>query len=181
VDAFARFATGNGLVLNAAKTQLMVGGNVKNRDVASFRVSVNGIEVSPAKEMELLGVKFDNNFTTSPHDTSVSRSARQHAALIARLAHHLPRGEYLRQLARGLVILKIGFALAAVVAPRLGAGGGRHSGSSLDIIFFLSYMLVLIYLMTFLREIKKIPHTMRKTGPWRSKRFFSAKVDFCRF
>jgi hypothetical protein len=42
----------------------MVGGNIKNRDVASFSISVDGIEVSPAKEMELLGVKFDNNFTT---------------------------------------------------------------------------------------------------------------------
>jgi hypothetical protein len=42
----------------------MVGGNVNNRDVACFSVSVDGIEVSPAKEMELLGVKFDHNFTT---------------------------------------------------------------------------------------------------------------------
>jgi hypothetical protein len=69
---------------------------------------VDGIEVSPA------------NFTTSPHNTSVAKSARQRATLIARLAHHLPRGEYLRLLARGLVIGKISFALAAVVAPRLG-------------------------------------------------------------
>jgi hypothetical protein len=121
-DAFARFTSGNGLVLNAAKTQLMVGGNIKNRDVASFSVLVDGIEVSPAKEMELLGVKFDNNFTTSPHDTIVAKSAKQRAAMIARLAHHLPRGEYLRQLARGLVIGKVSFALAAVVAPRLGKG-----------------------------------------------------------
>jgi hypothetical protein len=128
-DAFARFASGNGLVLNAAKTQLMVGGNIKNRDIASFSVSVNGIKVGPTNEMELLGVKFDNNFTTSPHDTSVAKSARQRAALIARLAHHLPRGEYLRQLARGLVIGKISFALAAVVAPRLGSGGAPPSAA----------------------------------------------------
>jgi hypothetical protein len=100
----------------------MVGGNIKNRDVASFSVLVDGIEVSPAKEMELLGVKFDNNFTTSPHDTLVAKSAKQRTAMIARLAHHLPRGEYLRQLARGLVIGKVSFALAAVVAPRLGNG-----------------------------------------------------------
>jgi hypothetical protein len=79
--------------------------------------------------MELLGVKFDHNFTTSPHDTSVAKSARQHAALIARLAHYLPRGEYLRQLARGLVIGKISFALAAVVAPRLGNGESLPSAA----------------------------------------------------
>jgi hypothetical protein len=128
-DAFARFATGNGLILNAAKTQLMLGGNIKNRDVASFSVLVDGIKVSPAKEMELLGVKFDNNFTTAPHDISVAKSARQRATLIARLAHHLPRGEYLRQLARGLVIGKISFAMAAVVAPRLGNGEALPSAA----------------------------------------------------
>jgi hypothetical protein len=128
-DAFACFATGNGLILNAAKTQLMVGGNIKNRDVTSFSVLVDGIKVSPANEMELLGVKFDNNFTTAPHDISVAKSARQRAALIARLAHHLPRGEYLRQLARGLVIGKISFAMAAVVAPRLGNGEALPSAA----------------------------------------------------
>jgi hypothetical protein len=118
-EAFARFATVNGLVLNAAKTQLMVGGNIRARDIASFSVSVDGIEVSPAKEMELLGVKFDNKFTTSPHDDNMVKAANQRAALVNRLAHHLPRGEYLRQLARGLVIGKIGYAIAAVAAPRL--------------------------------------------------------------
>jgi hypothetical protein len=87
------------------------------------------IKVSPANEMELLGVKFDNNFTTSPHDTSVAKSARQRATLIARLAHHLPRGEYLRQLTKGLFIGKISFALAAVVAPRLGSGGAPPSAA----------------------------------------------------
>ena len=119
-DAFARFATGNGLVLNASKTQLMVGGNIRSKDIDTLNVMVDGVKVRPSKEMELLGVKFDNKFTTSPHDNSVAKSARQRAALIARLAHHLPRGEYLRQLARGLVIGKIGYAIAAVVAPRLG-------------------------------------------------------------
>ena len=55
----------------------------------------------------------------SPHDAEVARSARQRASLIARLAHHLPRGELLRQLSMGLVVGKLSHALAAVASPRL--------------------------------------------------------------
>jgi hypothetical protein len=42
--------------------------------------------------------------------------------MISRLAHHLPRGVYLRQLAHGLVFGKIGHALAVVAAPRTTEG-----------------------------------------------------------
>jgi hypothetical protein len=63
------------------------------------------------------------------------------------------------------------------------------SGSSLDIIILLkfifsSYILILIYLRTFLRKKIYFPHKIGKIGPWRSLRilrFFSAKVDFPRF
>jgi hypothetical protein len=65
-----------------------------------------------------------------------------------------------------------------------------HIYSSLDInifffIFFSSYILISIYLRTFLRRKKKyVSHKIWKIGPWRSLRnlrIFSAKVDFCRF
>eukprot|EP00095_Tigriopus_kingsejongensis_P003929 snap_masked-scaffold85_size395806-processed-gene-2.2 protein:Tk03929 transcript:snap_masked-scaffold85_size395806-processed-gene-2.2-mRNA-1 annotation:"1-acylglycerophosphocholine o-acyltransferase 1-like isoform x1" len=39
--------------------------------------------------------------------------------MIARLSHHLPRGAYLQQLARGLVLGKVSYAIGAVAAPRL--------------------------------------------------------------
>jgi hypothetical protein len=118
-NGFTRFAAGNGLVLNASKTQLLIGGKAKHRDLATFSVMVDGTSVRPGKELELLGVKFDTKLTTLPHDTSVAASARQRAAMISRLALHLPRGAYLQQLARGLLIGKVGYAIAAVVAPRL--------------------------------------------------------------
>ncbi|QQP41982.1 Uncharacterized protein FKW44_016510 [Caligus rogercresseyi] len=100
-DAFSRFAGGNGLVLNATKTQLMIGGNVH-----------------PSDEIEFLGVKFDTGFTTAPHNINVAKAAAKRAALISRLAVHLPRGKYLRQLAKGLMIGKISYAAAAVAIPR---------------------------------------------------------------
>jgi hypothetical protein len=80
---------------------------------------VDGTAVNPGRELELLGVRFDAKLTTLPHDSSVAASARQRAAMISRLALHLPRGAYLQQLARGLLVGKVGYAIAAVVAPRL--------------------------------------------------------------
>jgi hypothetical protein len=118
-DGFTRFAAGNGLVLNASKTQVLIVGKAKHKDLATFTVIVDGTAVNPGKELELLGVKFDAKLTTLPHESSVAASARQRAAMISRLALHLPRGAYLKQLARGLLIGKVGYAIAAVVAPRL--------------------------------------------------------------
>jgi hypothetical protein len=64
-------------------------------------------------------VKFDRRFTTAPQVEHLATAAKQRAAMVTRLAHHLPRGAYLKQLAHGLVFGKIGHALAATVTPRL--------------------------------------------------------------
>eukprot|EP00095_Tigriopus_kingsejongensis_P000474 maker-scaffold1054_size66621-snap-gene-0.9 protein:Tk00474 transcript:maker-scaffold1054_size66621-snap-gene-0.9-mRNA-1 annotation:"hemolysin secretion protein d" len=84
-----------------------------------FHVVVDGVTVFPDKKLELLGVKFESSFSTFPHEASVAASARQRAAMIARLSHHLPRGAYLQQLARGLVLGKVSYAIGAVASPRL--------------------------------------------------------------
>jgi hypothetical protein len=44
---------------------------------------------------------------------------RQRALVVARLANHLPRGKYLRQLSYGLVMGKFAHALVAMDRPRL--------------------------------------------------------------
>jgi hypothetical protein len=46
-------------------------------------------------------------------------AVRQQASVVARLASHLPRGAYLRQLSYGLVMGKFSHTLAAVARPRL--------------------------------------------------------------
>jgi hypothetical protein len=46
-------------------------------------------------------------------------AVRQRASVIARLADHFPRGEYLRQLSYGLVVGNFSHPLAAVARPRL--------------------------------------------------------------
>jgi hypothetical protein len=111
------FAGGNGLHLNASKTQLMFSHGAGNTE--DVGVNVSGSLIKGAAEFELLGVKYDRRLTTAPHDADVARNVRQRASLVARLAHHLPRGKYLRTLASGLVLSKIAHALPAVAAPQL--------------------------------------------------------------
>eukprot|EP00095_Tigriopus_kingsejongensis_P011147 maker-scaffold534_size144770-snap-gene-0.36 protein:Tk11147 transcript:maker-scaffold534_size144770-snap-gene-0.36-mRNA-1 annotation:"zinc-binding dehydrogenase" len=90
-----------------------------SKDDASVSVVVNNDVITPAPEIELLGVPFDRNFSTLPQEAILARDTKQRAGLVARLAHHLPRGEYLRHLAKGLVVGKVGYAAAVVVPPRL--------------------------------------------------------------
>jgi hypothetical protein len=55
VDAMVKYTRDNGLALNGAKTQLMIGGKPKARDNASISITVNGADVKPANSFEWLG------------------------------------------------------------------------------------------------------------------------------
>jgi hypothetical protein len=123
-DAFYKYVTSCGLVMNAAKTQLLVSGT---HTPADFTVMVNNNNVSPSNELELLGVRFDTNLSTKPQERRLATAVRQRASLIARLTHHLPRGPYLRQLAHGLVMGKVGYATSIFVRPRLSEDDAPHS------------------------------------------------------
>jgi exonuclease III len=112
---FTEYVEGNGLVLNSAKTQLLFSRGAK---VDNVYVNVNGSAIKPTGTLSLLGVTFDRAFTTAPHDSAVEMATKQRAGVVARLAHHVPRGPYLRQLAHGLVFGKLSHAAAAVVTPR---------------------------------------------------------------
>jgi hypothetical protein len=110
---FACWAKGNGLLMNSSKTQVLVSAGA-GKDLS---VVVDSKEIKAGESLELLGVKFDRRFTTAPHEEHLVKATKQRAALLSRLAHHLPRGAYLRQLAKGLVFGKINHALLAT--PRL--------------------------------------------------------------
>eukprot|EP00095_Tigriopus_kingsejongensis_P010786 maker-scaffold304_size215464-snap-gene-1.21 protein:Tk10786 transcript:maker-scaffold304_size215464-snap-gene-1.21-mRNA-1 annotation:"cuticle protein" len=100
--------------MNASKTQLMLGGKVHCIDLEDFHVVVDRVTMFLDKKLELLGVKFDSSFSTFPHGALVAASARRRAAMIASLSHHLPKGAYLQQLARILVLGKCSYAIGAV-------------------------------------------------------------------
>jgi hypothetical protein len=59
--------------------------------------------------------------------TTHTKNARQRASLVARLAHNLLRGRYLRTLALGLVLGKIAHAFPAVATPRLSPQEAQNS------------------------------------------------------
>jgi hypothetical protein len=74
---------------------------------------VDGKEVKASDSIELLGVSFDRKLTTKPHTKAMLIATKRRAAVISRLVNQIPRGAYLRQLARGLVNGKLCHALAA--------------------------------------------------------------------
>jgi hypothetical protein len=121
---FTAWAKGNGLAMNAAKTQLIVSSNAGAAG-KNLVVCVDGKDIEANGVFELLGVAFDRRFSTAPHDAVVAAATKQRASLISRLTHHLPRGNYLRQLALGLVCGKVSHALAAVNTPRMAAADGE--------------------------------------------------------
>jgi hypothetical protein len=93
-----------GLSMNAAKTQLLFSSCAGN--VAETSVEVDGSVIHPGDVIELLGVRYDRKLSPTPHVMALLAAVRQRASVIARLANHLPRGAYLRQLSYGLFVGK---------------------------------------------------------------------------
>jgi hypothetical protein len=114
-NQFVAYTKGNGLALNAGKTQLLVTGTKAD----NLEIIMDGCLVKPSDTLELLGVKFDRSVTTRPYIEQMARDARHRAAYIVRLASHLPRGKRLQQLANSFLLGKLGYAVAAVMAPCL--------------------------------------------------------------
>jgi hypothetical protein len=123
VNAMVKYTKDNGLALNGAKTQVMVGGKARARDT-TFTINVNGAEVKPSNSFELLGITFDRQFTVRRYLQSLAREARFRAGRMARLAQHLPRGQLLRQLGSGLLMGKLAHCLPVVAWPRLPGSTG---------------------------------------------------------
>jgi hypothetical protein len=114
----SNFTKDNGLALNRAKTQVMIGG-AKAKDVLNVVIVLDGAEVRPGNTFKLLGVTFDQRFTVRPYLTNLSKEARFRAGRVARLDQHLPRGQLLRQLGSGLLMGKLAHCLLVVAQPRL--------------------------------------------------------------
>jgi hypothetical protein len=62
---------------------------------------VDGNTIHPSNVIELLGVRYDRKLATTQHIKSLLAAVRPRALVVARLANHLPRGTYLRQLSYG--------------------------------------------------------------------------------
>jgi hypothetical protein len=119
VNVMVNYTKVNGLALNRAKTQVMVGSKAKAKDMDAFTINADGAEVKPSNSLELLGITFDRSFTVRPYLQSLAREARFRAGRVARLTQHLPGGQLLRQLGSGLLMGNLAHCLPVVVRPRL--------------------------------------------------------------
>ena len=103
-----RYCNNNGLVINSAKTKLLV--SFKE----NFEVIVGDSTVCADPEICLLGIDYNTNFATSPYLQRLATEAKSRAAMIYRLSFGVP-SNLLRLLANGLVIGKILAAAPAAI------------------------------------------------------------------
>jgi len=113
------YSAQNALVLNPAKTQLLLVGKVASDTKRQFEVRVGDTLVRPGDSLDLLGISVDCKLSLVPHIKNLAKAAKAKAALVKRLTFHLPRGRYLKQLATGLLLGKVSYAAPAVVPVRL--------------------------------------------------------------
>jgi hypothetical protein len=87
-DCFAEYTKGNGISLNAAKTQLMY----NSKKAEEYTVVLIGAVIVPASSLELLGVRYDQQLTPKPYVKALVTAVRTRSLLVVSLSHHLPRG-----------------------------------------------------------------------------------------
>jgi hypothetical protein len=71
-NAMSKFTKDNGLALNRAKTQVMIGGT-RAMDISKVIIVEDSAEVRPGNTFELLGVTFDQRITVRPYLTNLSK------------------------------------------------------------------------------------------------------------
>ena len=103
-----------GLVINGEKTQMMVSG-IKSKD---FSVTVGKSQIYPSKELNLLGIKYDTNFNTTPYLHQLASDSKTRAAIIFRLSYSVPP-HLLKVFTNGLLVGKIMAAAPAVIPFRI--------------------------------------------------------------
>ena len=115
-----------GLVLNNEKTQLLVSPK------RECHIKVGSSLISPATEINLLGVDFDSTLSTTPYLHKLNREANTRAALIHRLSYAMPP-HLLKTFANGLLMGKILAACPVTIPVRLGDDNDTCIGISEDI------------------------------------------------
>ena len=102
----------NGLVLNNEKTQLLVSPK------QPCQIKIGTCIISASSEINLLGVDYDSNFTTTPYLNKLSRAAKTRGALISRLSFSMPP-HVLSTFATGLLMGKVLASCSATIPLRI--------------------------------------------------------------
>ena len=102
------YCNDNDLVLNKQKTQILTSSK------SPMEIKVGNDLVSSSKSISLLGLEYDENFSTAPYLHNLAREAKTRAALIHRLSFGMPNC-VLKQLTSGLLMGKILSAAPAAI------------------------------------------------------------------
>ena len=106
------YCQSTGLVLNNDKTQLLVSPKQK------CHIKVGSSLISASTELNLLGIEFDSNFSTTPFLHKLAAAVKTRASLIARLSFSMPP-HVLSTLANGLLMGKILSSCPVTIPIRL--------------------------------------------------------------
>ncbi len=112
----SEYTSSNYLFLSAEKTQVLWSG--LPRCTEGPAVSVCGVGVEPASNIDLLGVKFDKNLTPTPFLTLQHKAAMPILATVRRLARYLPQA-HLAEVASAFLVGRLSYAALATLTPRL--------------------------------------------------------------
>ena len=113
-NKFTEYAASRCLSLNPLKTQYLVTGPGAGA-VQCKELWVDETRVMRQDQLELLGFKFNGSLNVEETLKTTVRAANRCAATVGRLALHLPRGQYLSHLAKGLTWGAVG--TGAALAP----------------------------------------------------------------
>ena len=118
--ALVEQAGGLELVLNAGKTQLLLGGpGVRSRPPGDLRVTMAESSLRPAKNLDLLGIAFDDRLSPAPGLARLKGSLARLVGTAIRTRPHLPPDVHLTMM-QALVNGTTGAHAAALVPLRLG-------------------------------------------------------------
>ena len=93
----------------------MLVSGIKNKEIS---VKVGNSCIYPSKELNLLGITYDSNFSTAPYLRKLASEAKTRAAIIHRLSYSVPP-HLLKTFTNGLLIGKIMFAAPAAIPFRM--------------------------------------------------------------
>ena len=111
-NSMIQYCNENSLVINSQKTQILTSAKQE------IEIKIGENMVPSSKTINLLGLEYDENFSTAPYLHKLAREARTRAALIYRLSFGMPKF-LLKTFASGLLMGKILAAATAALPIKL--------------------------------------------------------------
>jgi len=90
-DRTKQFCDSHQLVINAAKTQLIILKSPRRRLPEDYRLEVGGVAIEPAKNVQLLGFTIDHHLTFGDHINKTVKECNGILGVLSRAAKYLPR------------------------------------------------------------------------------------------